>query len=369
MMFNDPYESLKAYVNQPSGSLDQQDVTKVAMMFRADFESLGFQVQVNEGKKYGPHLICTIGTGEKNLMLMGHMDTVFPHDLAYPYTETEDGRILGSGVVDMKGGVVVMLYALREALPQIDLKKYRLTVVLNADEEVGSSESHEAILENAKKAFAALSFEPAGADGRMTCARKGVTSVLIHCKGKAGHAGAEYTRCASAIQALCAQITALYALRDDDREISFNAGLISGGTAENVVAPEAQCKCEFRYFDQSLQKFLMQKIEEIVSREPVPGVTTDITFGASHPAVDVNEKSLALFKLAQDIAAEQGRTLYQEKTGGAGDIAIAGQAGVGVLDGFGLYGGGMHTVQEFALRESLPKQIRLAAEMLKRVCC
>ncbi len=368
-MFIDPYESLKAYVNQPSGSLDQKDVTKVAMMFKEDFESLGFQTQIYEGKKYGPRLICTIGTGDKNLMLMGHMDTVFPHDLSVPYTETEDGRILGSGVTDMKGGVVVMLYALREALPQIDLKKYRLTVVLNADEEVGSPESHDMILENAGKAFAALSFEPAGADGRMTCARKGVTSVLIHCRGKAGHAGAEYTHCASAIQALCAQITALYALRDDAREISFNAGLISGGTAENVVAPEAQCKCEFRYFDQSLQKGLMQKISEIVSHEPVPGVVTDITFGASHPAVDVTEKSIELFRMAQNIAARQGRTLYHEKTGGAGDIAIAGQAGIGVLDGLGLYGGGVHTVQEFALRESLPNQIRLAAEMLKQVCC
>lgn len=73
--------------------------------------------------------------------------------------------------------------------------------------------------------------------------------MTIACKGIPGHAGAQYTHCASAIQALCAQITKLYTLRDDAREISFNAGVITGGTAENVVAPEASCRCEFRYFD------------------------------------------------------------------------------------------------------------------------
>lgn len=367
-MLNEPYDSLKAYVNQPSGSFDKEDVIKVALMFKADFESLGFQVESIDGVQFGPKLVCTIGTGDRNLMLMGHMDTVFPHALSVPYKEMEDGRILGSGIVDMKGGVVVMLYALKQALPAIDLKKYKITVVLNPDEEVGSPESHDIILENAQKSFAALSFEPSGADGCMTCARKGVTSVLIHCQGKPGHAGAEYTRCASAIQALCAQITKLYALRDDEKEISFNAGLISGGTAENVVAPEAQCKCEFRYFDQSLQPVLTKKIQEITAQEPVPGAVTDITFGASHPAVDVTAESLALFDLAASIAKEHGRTVYQEKTGGAGDIAIAGLAHIGVLDGFGLYGGGMHTIQEFARKESLSNQIRLAAEMLKQVC-
>ena len=195
-----------------------------------------------------------------------------------------------------------------------------------------------------------------------------MTSVLVECKGIPGHAGAEYTRCASAIQGLCAQITKLYTLRDDEKEISFNAGFITGGTAENVVAPTASCKCEFRYFNQASREPLMEKIRAIVAEEPVPGVTTTVTFGASHPACDINEKSQALIDMAQAIAAKQGRSLPHEKTGGAGDISIAALAGIGVLDGFGLYGRGMHTVQEYCVKESVPRQIALATAMLKAVC-
>ena len=192
--------------------------------------------------------------------------------------------------------------------------------------------------------------------------------MLVSCKGIPGHAGAEYTRCASAIQALCAQITKLYTLRDDEKEISFNAGFITGGTAENVVAPTASCKCEFRYFDQAYKEPLMEKIRQIVAEEPVPGAVTTLEFGASHPAIDINDKSRVLIEKAQAIAAKQGRVLPHEKTGGAGDISIAGQAGIGVLDGFGLYGKGCHTVQEFCYKKSVMEQIALATEMLKAVC-
>ncbi len=249
-MLTTPLESLTRYVNQPSGSHDAVDVAKVAGMFAEDFRSLGFDVELIPGKAFGPVLKATIGTGSRQLMLMGHMDTVFPREVCVPFKEIGDGKALGSGSIDMKGGDVVMLYALQKALPRLDLTKVRICAVLNPDEEVGSPESHDVIFSTAKESFAALSFEPCSSDYRLTCARKGVTSVHIACTGVPGHAGAQYKICASAIQALCAHITALYSLRDDTRDISFNAGLISGGTAENVVAPEAAAAGEVRYFDE-----------------------------------------------------------------------------------------------------------------------
>ncbi len=366
-MLTTPLETLKQMIDQPSGSLDQEDVTRVAEMFARELADLGFAVEKLTHPTLGPTLRCTIGEGERQLMLMGHMDTVFPHEVSVPFTPLGDGRAKGSGLTDMKGGLVVMLYALRKALPALDLKRYRLCVVLNPDEEIGSPSSADLLLETAKASFAALSFEPSG-DGTLTCARKGVTSAFIACKGIPGHAGSQYKECASAIQALCAQITKLYALRDDAREISFNAGLIRGGTAENVVAPDASCKCEFRYFDQSLQKPLMERIQAICAEEPVPGVTTTVTFGASHPAIDLNEKSQALLDIALEIAARQGRQLRHVRTGGAGDIAIVGQAGIGVLDGLGLEGGGVHTVEEWGRLDKVDQEIDLAAELICRVC-
>ena len=118
-----PIESLKRYVNQPSGTFDREDVAAVARMFEEDFSSLGFACERIPGERFGPALRARIGAGAKQLMLMGHMDTVFPHDTAVPYTDLGDGRAMGSGIIDMKGGDVVMLYALRRALPGLDLSE------------------------------------------------------------------------------------------------------------------------------------------------------------------------------------------------------------------------------------------------------
>ena len=361
-----PVELLKKYVNQPSGSRDPGDVQTVAEMFAEDFRSLGFSVTLIPGRQYGPVLKAVLGTGEKQLMLMGHMDTVFPHDVSVPYTDRGDGTALGSGTIDMKGGEVVMLHAIEKALPRLDLSKIRLCALLNPDEEMGSPESHEHILSAAKESIAALSFEPCAKDYRLTCARKGVTSVRVACEGIPGHSGAQYKTCASAIQAVCAHVTALYTLRDDARDISFNAGLISGGTAENVVAPTAVADCEFRYYDMRYKTELMDKIREICAVERVPGVKTTVTFGASHPSVDLNEKSQKLLDLALAVSEEQGQKRYHEKTGGAGDIAIAGLAGIPVLDGLGLAGEKMHTVEERVFLDSIPRQIEFATEMIVR---
>ncbi|HIT69101.1 MAG TPA: M20/M25/M40 family metallo-hydrolase [Candidatus Aphodomonas merdavium] len=367
-MLHAPIETLKQYVNQPSGSLDAADVAAVAELIAADFASLGFSIQSIPGKHCGPTLSCTLGQGEKTLLLMGHMDTVFPHAMAVPFQDLGDGKALGSGIADMKGGVMILLYALKQALPSIDLNRYRLHAVINPDEEIGSQESHDIILHAAQEAFAALSFEPSGQDERVTCARKGVTNVNIRCTGVPGHAGAQYKTCASAVEALCKQISKLYALRDDEKDISFNAGVISGGTAENIVASEASARCEFRYFDEKYKKPLMDKILALCAQEPVPGAHTSVSFGASHPAIDLNEKSQALLSLALAVAEQKGIKLHHEKTGGAGDIAIAGQAGIGVLDGLGMPGGKMHTVEEFGYLDKIPQQIDFAAALLAAVC-
>ena len=99
-MLTTPLESLIRYVNQPSGSHDAADVAKVAEMFAEDFRSLGFDVELIPGKAYGPVLKATIGTGSRQLMLMGHMDTVFPREVYVPFKEIGNGKALGSGSID-----------------------------------------------------------------------------------------------------------------------------------------------------------------------------------------------------------------------------------------------------------------------------
>ena len=356
-------ESLEKYVSLPSGTLDKADVTHAAQTIAEDFMALGMQVTLHEGIDMGPVVECVFGHGPMQLMLMGHMDTVFPRSECQPF-HIEGDKAFGSGVCDMKGGIAVMLHALYEVLPQMDQDQYTIKIILNPDEEVGSPESGDRILSTAKQSFAALSFEPSRKGGALTCERKGVTSFTIRCTGIRGHSGANYLQCASAIQELCAKINTIYTLRDDSRDISVNIGVIQGGTAENVVADEAVAHGEFRYYDQSFKQELMDKLTAICAAPGIPATTTNLTWGNSHPALKATEKSMALVKTAQEIAAEYDIHLTAESTGGAGDISIAGLSGIPVLDGLGLEGDGMHTIHEYALIHNLPFKIALAKRMM-----
>ncbi len=356
-------ETLEKYVSLPSGTLDKQDVTALAQAIATDFENLGMAVQLIPGTNMGPVVECTFGRGKKQLMLMGHMDTVFPRAECKPF-QVEGDIAHGSGVCDMKGGIAVMLHALKSVLPKVDKEKYTVKVVLNPDEEVGSPESGPIILKNAQNSFTALSFEPARKGGALTCERKGVTSFTIRCTGIRGHSGANYLECASAIQELCQRINAIYTLREDSRDISVNIGVVAGGTAENVVADEAVAHGEFRYYDESFKQELMDKLLVLCATPGIPGTTTKVTWGNTHPALKATKQSMALVALAQEIASEYGISIGAERTGGAGDISIAGLANIPVLDGLGLEGDGMHTTHEFASIKNVAFKVALAERLM-----
>ena len=360
---HDVLETLKKYVSMPSGTLDKEDVTALAQVIASDFEGLGMVVRLIPGTAMGPVVECAFGHGEKQLMLMGHMDTVFPRAECQPF-QVEGDIARGSGVCDMKGGIAVMLHALKSVLPVVNKEKYTVKVVLNPDEEGGSPESGPIILKNAQNYYAALSFEPAREGGALTCERKGVTSFTIRCTGIRGHSGANYLQCASAIQELCQRINAIYALRDDSRDISVNIGVIAGGSAENVVADEAEAHGEFRYYDESFKQELMDKLLALCAAPGIPGTSTQITWGNTHPALKATEQSMALVALAQEIAAEYGVSIGAERTGGAGDISIAGLANIPVLDGLGLNGDGMHTVHEYASIQNVAFKVALAKRLM-----
>lgn len=363
-----PVEMLKKYVDMPSGSYDAADVAALAEIIAADFADIGFNVEKIENEGFGPTLVCRWGRGEKQLLLLGHMDTVFRHDEYVPFRMIDETRCMGSGSCDMKGGIVIMLHALVEAMSAVDPEKYTLCAVINPDEEIGSRMSFDTILNEAKKSYACISFEPGLKDHRLVCERKGITSIKVSCEGIPGHAGGNYRECASAVQALCAQITRLYTLRDDEKDISFNAGIISGGTARNVIAAHAECICEFRCFEPELQQETEKKAFELTADEPVPGVKTTVEVFGRRPAIAVNEKSLALFDIAGQVIRDKGFETGLVATGGAGDIAIAGLAGIGVMDKFGMIGDKIHTLDEYSRIDLIPEQIDIAAETIRRLC-
>jgi glutamate carboxypeptidase len=355
-------DTLKDYVDLPSFSHDKDDASRLSDRITQDFKALGFKVNQMPGKTYAPTIVASWGQGARKLLLMGHMDTVFPRERFRPFSISGDS-VSGSGVVDMKGGIAVMVHAVKRVLPLLNADEAGLIAVINADEEVGSEESTPHILAAANKAFAALSFEPSQR-GALTVQRKGVTAFRVDVTGIGGHAGSDYKKAASAIKQLIIVLNRLDELRDDTQDVSLNIGVIGGGTAENVVADKAFATGEFRSFDPVVLTGLRQKVADICNAKGIPGTTTTLTYGQTHPACKETPESLALFSAAQEIAKKQGRELILESTGGAGDISIAAQAGIPVLDGLGIAGEKVHTALEKGDAALLPLQVDLAAEMI-----
>jgi glutamate carboxypeptidase len=278
----------------------------------------------------------------------------------------DEDTVSGSGVMDMKGGLLIMQEALRRFLPGLP-EDGRIVCVLNGDEEIGAGFSSSLISSCAKDAFACLCYEPMRESGALVRSRKGVISFTVRCTGIGGHAGAAYLTSASAIQQLCAVASSLYTMRDDARNVSINIGVISGGTASNVVCDEASLEGEVRYYDPALTETLLSRLNDLCAAEGVPGTNTELTVHAAHPPFEANEKSGNLLALAQKIGAEMGMELPAEDTGGAGDVAYASIAGAAALDGLGLHGRGMHTLQETGTVSSFMRNVKLSAALMEAV--
>lgn len=355
---------LAQYVNLPSGSYDLPGLAAFTAQVESDMCALGFAVTRHSAPGVGDTLECVYGDGEDTLLLLGHMDTVFPRAESQPFCDLGGDEVTGSGVMDMKGGLLIMQTALADVLPDLP-KTARVVCVLNADEEIGSGTSSALIAAWAKKSFACLTFEPMRESGALVRQRKGVISFRVRCTGIRGHAGSAYLRSASAIQQLCAVVGELYALRDDARQISVNVGVISGGTAENVVCDEASALAEVRFYNPAYGEEVLGKLHAICEKPGLPGTATELTVNASHPPFMATEKSLRLLALAQEVAREQGIELPAEDTGGAGDVSFASLAGVAALDGLGLRGFGAHTTKERGVLSSFAQNAKLSAALMR----
>lgn len=356
---------LKKYVNMPSGSSDLDGLDSFETQVVRDMQALGFKVARHSGKLdgAGDSLECVMGTGKNTLLLLGHMDTVFAREDSVPLSVKGD-IARGSGVMDMKGGLLIMQEALRGIQLPPDT---RIVALLNGDEETGSATSCQRIRDYAKKSFAALSFEPKRDSGALVGRRKGNISFTVRCTGITGHAGSAYLSCASAIQQICAVVTDLYTLRDDAREISVNVGVIKGGRQRNAVADEASIKAEVRCYSQEHLNEMLGKIEAICAKPGIPGTTTKLEIRSSHCPVESDERNAKLIALARQIGEEQGINVFTEDTGGSGDISYAAEGHIACLDGLGLLGGGMHTTDEFGVISSFEPSAVFAGELIRRL--
>jgi glutamate carboxypeptidase len=359
-------ELIESLVRLESPTTDKSAVDRCGAELARRLNDLGGSITVVRNDSAGDHLHAEFGEGRHQVLVLGHMDTVWPiGQLERMPLRVEGGRLHGPGVYDMKAGIALALLALRVLFALAIPLRNRVVFLLTADEETGSATSRRLIEEQADRSAAVLVVEPPLPDGGVKTGRKGVGRFSIEALGVAAHAGIEPDRGASAILEVAHQIVALERLRDPDAGVSINVGVVSGGTRANVVPEYARAEVDVRVSTMASA----QGIEETLAtlRRHVPGVTLRIRGAIERPPLERTPAVAELYALARGIAAEMGRELTEGSTGGASDGNFTAARGVPTLDGLGAVGGGAHAHDEHIIIDALPWRAALIAGLIARI--
>lgn len=362
-------DDLHSLVNINSGTYTPEGVARVADYLQPLFLAMGCEVERVPGDKMGPQLVVRhTGTGQGRVLIIGHMDTVFPDGEAdrRPF-DIHDECAYGPGVFDMKSGLLVALYALRGLIESGEAPWETLTMLCNSDEEIGSPESHDLIEAEAKRADVALVMEPTSDLARVTVSRKGAATFTLEIHGVAAHAGVEPHRGRSAILEMAHRIVALHALNGTIPGVTVNVGVVQGGERPNVVAETAYAEIDVRAADEEGVQAIEAALARIVADTNVPDTTAMLEGFFAHRPFTQSPESERLFALAAEAAAEQGITLRGEPTGGASDGNTTAGLGTPTLDGLGLVGGLAHNPGEYVEIDSIAPRIALLMGILRRL--
>ncbi len=353
---------LKQLVEIESPSHDKAAVDRVGIFVADEALKYGADVEVISNRTTGDHVVARWGSGENGILLLCHMDTVFPLGTlkSMPYREA-DGKIYGPGTLDMKAGIVICLAALEELQKSGRLNR-PVTLLCTSDEEIGSSTSRKYIEEYAKESALVLVMEAALLDGSLKTWRKGVGGFRVHVKGVAAHAGGDHEKGRNAIEEMAHQVLAIQKMTDYKRQTTLNVGVMNGGTVSNVIPEEAFAEVDIRV----MQPGEWERIEaEMKNLKPVlDGTTLKITGGLNRPPMPFDETMKATFEKAKSIAAGIGMELKAGGTGGASDGNFVAPFGIPVLDGMGAIGEGYHSEREYIFADSLEQRRDLLIALL-----
>ena len=351
-------------LESPSG--DVAALNRCGAALAHHMTALGARVTPIAAPGAGDHLRAEFGSGESQVLVLGHFDTVWPvGQLALMPLRRHDGRLYGPGTFDMKAGIAQALLAVRAILDSGRHQPHRVVMLWTTDEEVGSTTSRGLVEAEARRSRAVLVLEPSLPGGAVKTARKGVGEFRVRATGIAAHAGVDPTRGASAIHELAWQITHLTGLTDPGAGVTVNVGLISGGSRSNVIADRAEAVVDVRIPTKADAARVTAAITQLVPRDT--RVSLEVTGAIDRPPLERTAQVAALFDLAAALAAEMGQTLAEGATGGGSDGNFTGALGIPTLDGLGAEGDGAHALHEHVLVDSLAFRAALVAGLILNV--
>jgi glutamate carboxypeptidase len=292
------------------------------------------------------------------------MDTVFDVGTVEKRPFRREGnKLYGPGVLDMKSGDLMILEIMRAFAGKLP-EDFCLCGLLNCDEEIGSKQSKDKIMELGRNSVACLCMEPSK-PGYCTVARKGLITFRVKTSGIAAHSGVNYHLGFSAIQGLCNIITKLYTLRDDERAISINIGGMTGGVDKgNIVADAASCIGEVRFYDPALTDSVLEKLHSFTAHTGVDNVSSELTIVAIRPPMQKTEASQALYEKARLAAEANGLELVGRTHGGGSDGSFVASIGTPVVDGMGAEGEFSHTVEEYVRVDTLMQRLQSCIDLI-----
>lgn len=326
---------------------------------------LGGRIKRHRQRSYGDVLEMRFGPrkrkGQKPVMLLGHLDTVWPAGtLKQMPCRIGDGRLWGPGTLDMKVGVAMALTGV-EMLAEANLLNREIVLLLNSDEEIGSPVSRPITEKLARECSAVFVLEPAQGLAYKT-ARKGTGNWRVDIRGVAAHAGVDFEKGASALRELGRVIETVSEWTELKRGLTVSVGVAGGGSKTNVIPAEAFAEVDVRIAKMSDGPRIERRFASLKASDK--RCALEVTGGINRPPMERTRGTVRLFAQARALAAELGFVLVEAATGGASDGNFTSALGIPTLDGMGAVGEGAHASHESIVLEHLASRTALLAGML-----
>ncbi len=377
-------ETLRELTAIESGSREPEELDKIASVLVAKLRALGGKVEMIEPVEADTHRLSDTperlgkmvratftGTGTKKILLLAHMDTVYPRGMLERQPFRIDGdRAYGLGIADNRHGIAVILHSLA-ILRAMNYRDYgTITVFINADEEIGSPGSRNHHTRLGADHDAVMSYESGGnpQDDRIRLATSGHALALLTVRGRASHAGSAPERGVNALDELAFQILQMRDLSDPATGVKVNWTLARAGLVSNMIPPGAQASADVRVARIADYDGIEQKLRERIKKKLLPEAQVELVFERRFPPLEPKPSSRALSAHAQSVYRELGLKLnvLEDSAGGFTDAANASlKTDAPVIEGFGLRGFGAHTTNaEYILMSSIEPRLYLTTRMI-----
>lgn len=363
-------EELRDLCAIDSDSYNKAGLDSMATYLAARMRGLGMDATLVEHEQWGNDLYATMrGEGKGCVLLLGHMDTVYPRGTAARRPmRIENNITYGPAVIDMKGGLLLGCYAL-EALLALSYRAFgEIRFLCVSDEEISVRHSLELMRHACEGCDGALVLEAARANGDIVSVRKGNAWYTLTAQGRSAHAGVEPEKGRNAILEIAHQTLQLTSLNGWREGISINSGSISGGTAPNVVPESAMARFDLRFLRTEDRLATEARWHELLKTHVVPEVETTLLLEPdSRNPMTLTPASQRMVEAARHIATILGFPLNDTTTGGASDGSFVTEYGVPTLDGLGPIGGRDHSPYEYLLLDSIAPRGALLAGLIARI--